>query len=73
MPLTADARCAFARCQAGGVILAGAPRVIPPRVVPLGGRLAAYHPGCWSAEVEAMAAGEAVRLLSRIEEEPCPS
>ena len=39
------AHCAFERCQAGGVILPGAPRVIG------GGRNRAttWHPGCYAA------------------------
>jgi hypothetical protein len=39
------AHCAFERCQAGGAILSGAPRVEPWGESGFG-----YHPGCWAAE-----------------------
>lgn len=43
-----EATCAFDRCQAGGVILAGAPRVTDP---PFGEyTYGDWHPGCWAAE-----------------------
>jgi hypothetical protein len=44
-------RCAFDRCQAGGTILAGAPRHAYGYVVHDSSRpaVASYHPGCWAA------------------------
>ncbi len=43
--------CAFEGCQAGGVILAGAPRKsfghAGPGPLPT---YVEYHPGCWDAE-----------------------
>ena len=42
----ADSRCAFDRCQAGGIILERAPRMVT--TYGLGGDVA-YHPGCWAA------------------------
>lgn len=50
------ARCAFDGCQAGGVILPGAPRKAFGHVGP--GPLPTYveyHPGCWAAEQQRMA------------------
>ena len=52
------ARCAFERCQAGGDILAGAPRVFEDWKgdftlrdgTPSQSYQAAYHPGCHAAE-----------------------
>jgi hypothetical protein len=41
-------RCAFDRCQAGGVILEGAPRFQRVGLV-TGVQLSTYHPGCWAA------------------------
>lgn len=40
--------CAYERCQAGGVILAGAPAFTRVGLV-TGVQLAEYHPGCWAA------------------------
>ncbi len=45
MTSTAD-RCAYPACQAGGVILPGAPRM--PAVV--GTAVAIFHPGCFDAQ-----------------------
>ncbi len=44
--------CAFADCQAGGVILERAPRHAYCYVVHDSSRpaVASYHPGCWDAE-----------------------
>lgn len=48
-----EARCAYEPCQAGGVILAGAPRLECACVpwIRNGVRIVAhsYHPGCWAA------------------------
>lgn len=44
----AAARCAYTRCQAGGDILAGAPRFERVGLV-TGVQLSSYHHGCWAA------------------------
>ncbi len=40
--------CAYPRCQAGGVILEGAPRFERVGLV-TGVQLSSYHHGCWAA------------------------
>jgi hypothetical protein len=47
-------RCGFDRCQAGAIILAGAPFVVPPHAGPWPDGPPTYHPGCWAAEKRRM-------------------
>ncbi len=58
--MSAESTCAFVGCQAGGVILAGAPIVSelvlstnPPDAWFV---VDEYHPGCWDAELRAQRA-----------------
>lgn len=52
-------RCAYTGCQAGGIILAGAPRVESKRWVQKPGpdrwTLIPYHPGCWASQQRLLA------------------
>jgi len=53
--VSGEAKCAFDRCQAGGAILPGAPRmselvIMDLRTLNVEG-VAEYHPGCWAAEL----------------------
>jgi len=45
-----DPRCAYAGCQAGGVILPGAPKVEHTDMSGKSWRFKKYHPGCWAAQ-----------------------